>query len=124
MNSERISFIYGLVFGAAAVIALVVIAELINPESFHVKIINNSDNPIEKALIQTDHRIYGRISNNFSIESDTAIEVETTEPMTYQTTVIFRNGKVLTQTSPAAEPGWVIYEYVEEGAIKTHIRSK
>jgi hypothetical protein len=124
MNSERISFIYGLVFGAAAVVAIVIITKLINPDSFHIKIINNSDNPIEKTLIQTSKKIYGRMSSDFSFESDTGINVEATEPMTYETTVIFKNGKVLTKTSPTVEPGWVIYEYIDEEEIQTNIRSK
>ena len=124
MNSERIAFIYGLVFGAAAVIALNLITQIINPKSIHVKIINNSEKSIEKAIVQTDRRIYGHIGNDLSMESDTAFTIVATQPMTYKTTVIFSNGEVLTQTSPIVEAGWVIYEYVEEGVIRTNIRSK
>jgi hypothetical protein len=124
MNSDRIAFIYGLVFGAAAVIALNLITQIINPESIHVKIINNSEKSIEKAIVETDRRIYGHIGNDFSMESDTAFTIVATQPITYKTTVIFSNGEILTHTSPSVEAGWVIYEYVEEGVIRTHIRSK
>ncbi len=124
MNSERIVFIFGLIFGAAGVILFSVLSNVINPKTIYIKIINSSEDPIDRALVETDRRIYGSIGNDFSIESDNTFKINTAEPIIYKTTVIFTDGKVITHTSPTVKAGWVVYEYIENGAIRTHIRSK